>query len=176
MSSYYVFKNLEYYGPFSVAELNEMSAAKRILPTDLVCEKTEKQWRRLQDLQNLNQKTRAKVLSYVALKQVSPAEYRTLGPFTPAEVKILIANKELKGIDYLWLEGWPEWRRIHTLEEFQPQQASDAVHHAFSPEDFIVLKPIELLLKNRWLFSESPPADACGEDLLGQSGVRPLVN
>ncbi len=163
-------------GPFPLEEMRARIQAKRVRLFDLILKEGESQWRLALEYPNLRGEfggvtvASLKERPWVVLQKKAGGapEFTTIGPFTQEEIDENLKRGEVSYSDYAWKDNFADWKRIGTLEEFNPRLRTPAAPVA----PVVVQESAAELLKNvlelRRLPApapEIPPSDALRLDL-----------
>lgn len=113
-------------GPITVDEIKNRIREGRIRLTDLIFKDGEPGWRMALEFPDLRPEFQTSAVQtlkerpWVCLQRKHEAsfEFVTQGPFSEEELKRAILAGKLSYSDYVWRDGFKEWRRIGSLPEF----------------------------------------------------------
>jgi hypothetical protein len=113
-------------GPITLDQIKSRVREGRIRLFDLVYREGEPGWRMAlehPDLRNEFKTSTVKTLvdrPWVCLQRKSEAgfEFGTSGPFSTDDIRLMIQEGLISYSDYVWRDGFSEWRRIGSLEDF----------------------------------------------------------
>ncbi len=113
-------------GPITLEEIRSRVREGRIRMYDLVYREGEPGWRMAlehPDLRGEFASSTVKTLTsrpWVCLQRKSADrfEFGTSGPFSTEDIQLQLAEGLISYSDYVWRDGFSEWRRIGTLEDF----------------------------------------------------------
>ena len=113
-------------GPLTLDQIRSRVHEGRIRLFDLVYREGEPGWRMAlehSDLRNEFKTSTVKTLvdrPWVCLQRKSEAgfDFGTSGPFSTDDIRLSIQEGLISYSDYVWRDGFSEWRRIGSLEDF----------------------------------------------------------
>ncbi len=172
-------------GPIQIDDVKERIKDGRIKLFDLVYRDGEEAWRMALEHQALRAEFKSSTIAsmkdrpWVCLqrKSQSELEFYTAGPFTQEEVHESLLSGRVSYSDYAWKDGFQDWKRIGSLEEFNPRVRS-SLAATMQPVPEVSAKE---LLKNVVEFKrplppipEPPPPEAKTSDLTKGDGPPPV--
>lgn len=116
-------------GPFNLDDIKSRIRDGRIKVFDLIYKDGDASWRMALEHSMLRAEFKNSALSgfkdrpWVVLQR-RPGEgqdFSTIGPFALDEIKDKIQSGEISYSDYAWKDGFSEWKRIGSLEEYNPR-------------------------------------------------------
>lgn len=159
-------------GPITIDEVKSRIRDGRIRLTDLVFRDGEAGWKMALEHSELRPEFKSTVHEtlkdrpWVVLQRKNEAsfEFVTSGPYDEPELKKAIMAGKVSYSDYVWRDGFKEWRRIGSLTEFNRRAGTGSSPPVVPPLPDI---PTEDALKNvvefrrpRQLQPEAPPPEA----------------
>lgn len=118
-------------GPLSLADLKARVRDGRLRLFDLIYKEGEPGWRMALEhpdlrgeFQQAGGNTPERPWVCLHRKGEESFEFMTLGPYSLDEVREAIAAGHLSYDDYGWRQEFAEWKRLGSLEEFNPRAAS----------------------------------------------------
>jgi len=134
MQLWYTCKNNELNGPYSQNEVDQLLKKGELTANDWLRRQEEPQWSIAGKheiayrwfAESLHVEETALQVRWVVLKQIGDS-YTQLGPFSQVEVLDRIYLDELNYNDFIWCEGFKDWQRIGSLENFIPQKKESEV-------------------------------------------------
>ena len=128
-------------GPFSTDDIKGRIKDGRIRVFDLLYKDGEASWRMALEHSNFKGEFKSTTLAslkekpWVCLQRKAPKslEFTTTGPFTHDEIRQALMSGKISYSDYAWKDSFAEWKRIGSLEEFNPRARSAVVPQAPSP-------------------------------------------
>src|SRR5437868_9758141 len=116
-------------GPFSAEDIKGRIKDGRIRVFDLLYKDGEPSWRMALEHQSLRSEFKSSSLAslkerpWVVLqkKSAKSPEFVTTGPFTQDEITEALQAGKIAYSDYAWKDSLAEWKRIGSLEEFNPR-------------------------------------------------------
>lgn len=168
-------------GPVTEDDLRERIREGRIRLFDLIHKEGDAGWRMAMEYPLLKEAFNGgagalKERPWVCLQRKNPEDldFKTTGPFSNEEVRESLLAGRISYNDYAWRTGFAEWKRIGSLEDFNPRlknQESASVPPVL--ERTPSLKNVVELRRPRLPEPEAKPPDAAGEDLVPNSFVPP---
>lgn len=132
---YFYQENGKTVGPSSPEAICALIKEGRIRVFDLVFKEGESNWRMALEHSALRSEFKATTLAslkarpWVCLQKKASKnlEFVTTGPFTQDEIRQSLLSGEISYSDYAWKDSFPDWKRIGSLEEFNPRARNAAV-------------------------------------------------
>jgi hypothetical protein len=120
-------------GPLSNDELRTRIRDGQVRLFDLIFREGESTWRMALEHSNLRSEFKTNALGalrerpWVCLqrKLKDGTEFTTTGPFSEVEIRKKLQSGEISYSDYAWKDKFYEWKRIGSLEEFNPRSRSE---------------------------------------------------
>ena len=102
--------------------------------------------------------------SWVLLHRKSPEtrEFITSGPFTQSEVIEQIKAGKVSYTDYIWRDGFKQWKRINSIDEFVKQPETETTDKSKKSVEKIMAASTDELL-NKVVQMKRPPLPAAEE-------------
>lgn len=121
-------------GPVTLEEIHDRVRQGRIRLFDLVYRDGDSGWRMAMEHPDLKKEFKASTTEtmidrpWVCLQKKSETsfEFSTSGPFSTSEIRNNIQEGLVSYSDYVWRDGFAEWRRIGSLEDFNSRLAGAA--------------------------------------------------
>lgn len=121
-------------GPLTGDDLRARIRDGRIRMFDLIYREGELGWKMALEHPDLSPEFKRPELAslnerpWVCLHRRSPEsfEFITLGPYSEAELKVALQTGKVTYSDYIWQNGFLEWKRIGNLEEFNAHAKSSS--------------------------------------------------
>ncbi len=168
-------------GPVTLTDLKGRIKEGKIRLFDLILKEGEASWRMALEHMEFKEEFKDKPKSalrdrpWVCLQRKSPDgfDFTTTGPFSHEEVREALMAGKVSYTDYVWRSGFPEWKRIGLLEDFNPRLRKPADPNATPkiPEDATELvKNVVEMKRARPPLPEPPPTEAKTRDLTKQPG------
>lgn len=164
-------------GPVGLEDLKLRIQEGRVRLFDLVYRDGDAGWKMAVENPSLRGEFKAVSLDtlkdrpwVVLQKKTSVAmDFITLGPFSEREVRESILAGRIAYADYVWRDGFTQWRRIASLEEFNPRASTQVqVPSTVTPpvaRAELLRSVVEMKRPARQEKDLSPPPEADGEDL-----------
>lgn len=173
---YYYQEHGKTVGPFSVNDIRARIKDGRVRVFDLVFKDGEASWRMALEHSNLRSEFKSTTLAslkdkpWVCLQKKSPDnfDFVTSGPFSQDEIRSGLLSGKISYSDYAWKDAFPDWKRIGSLEEFNPRVRNSAVppvpilRHESSAE---LLNNVVELKRPTLPIPEPVPPEAVSQDL-----------
>lgn len=113
-------------GPVTIEEIKSRIRSGRIRMFDLVFKDGEDSWKMALEFSELRADFKASAVKTLAekpwvclqRKNQKSLEFITQGPYTTEEIRAALASGRISYSDYVWREGYEEWKRIGTIEDF----------------------------------------------------------
>lgn len=130
-------------GPLSLSDAKAKVRDGRIRLFDLVMKDGDPQWRLALEFPELRGEFKSSAVKemkerpWVVLQRKNPEsmDFVTSGPFAPEEIQSAIQGGKILYSDYVWRDGFAEWKRINTLEIFNRRAAKTRDVSAPSPPE-----------------------------------------
>lgn len=121
-------------GPLTIDDLRARIRDGRLRLFDLIYKEGESDWRMALEHPDLRDEFKAQSGAslqdrpWVCLHRKSETgfEFLTMGPYSTAEIQEAVRAGRLSYNDYVWKEGFPEWKRMGGVEEFNPRAGAKA--------------------------------------------------
>jgi hypothetical protein len=119
-------------GPFSAEDMKTRIRDGRVRVFDLLYKDGEPTWKMALEHASLRAEFKTSTLAtlkdrpWVCLqkKAKNSTEFTTTGPFTQEEISEALQTGKISYSDYAWKDSLAEWKRIGSLEEFNPRARS----------------------------------------------------
>lgn len=116
-------------GPFNVDDIKGRIKDGRLRVFDLIYKDGEPSWRMALEHSALRSEFMTSTMStlkdrpWICLqkKSLESLDFVTSGPFTHDEIREKILSGKISYSDYAWKDSFSEWKRIGSLEEFNPR-------------------------------------------------------
>lgn len=118
-------------GPVTLEEMKSRVGSGRIRMFDLVYREGEPGWRMALEHPDLRGEFKSSTVKalvdrpWVCLQRKSPDgfEFGTSGPFSTEDIRLNLQEGLISYSDFVWRDGFSEWRRIGSLEDFNRRLA-----------------------------------------------------
>lgn len=177
-------------GPIEIDEMKKRIREGRIRLFDLIYREGESGWRMAMEHPELRPEFKIasretlKIRPWVILQKKSDSnfEFGTSGPFTAEEVREALQTGRTSYSDYAWRDGFSEWKRIGTLEDFNRRLQKRADDGSVTPPPPLpeipgseALRNVVELKRPAAIQPVPKPPEARGEDLTKPAPEVPPV-
>jgi len=171
-------------GPVTLTDLKGRIKDGKVRLFDLILKEGDAAWRMALEHTEFKEEFKDKSKSalrerpWVCLQRKSPDnfDFTTTGPFSQDEVREALMAGKVSYTDYVWRSGFPEWKRIGLLEDFNPRlkNVKAPPPEAKPPEDATdLVKNVVEMKRPRPPLPEMPPPGAVTRDLTKSEGATP---
>ncbi len=172
-------------GPIDFDDVRERIKDGRLKLFDLVYRDGEEAWRMALEHSALRSEFKTTTLAsmkerpWVCLqrKSATELEFHTTGPYTQEEIHDSLLAGRMSYSDYAWKDGFQDWKRIGSLEEFNPRvrtPASSSMQPTPEPPAKELLQNVVELKRPKLPIPEAPPKEAKGPDLTKSEAPPPV--
>jgi hypothetical protein len=162
-------------GPVTMTDLRGRIKEGKVRLFDLILKEGEPSWRMALEhgefKEDFKEKSKGALRErpWVCLQRKSPDgfDFLTTGPFSEEEVRENLMAGKVSYTDYVWRNGFPEWKRIGLLEDFNPR-LKKMNFEAPPPEEEDaeeLVKNVVELKRPKPVLPELPPPEAETDDL-----------
>lgn len=168
-------------GPATIEEMKTRIREGRLQLFDMVHQEGEAGWKMAMEYPELRAEFKTGKLEtlnqrpWVCLQRRGEKnlEFSTSGPYTTEDIRKSIQSGVLSYSDYAWKEGFGEWKRIGTIEEFnrrlQARAEEPKVQEALPPLPDLspekLLENVTVMRRVNPLLETPVPPEATGKDL-----------
>lgn len=168
-------------GPATIEEMKSKIREGRLQLFDMVHQEGEAGWKMAMEYPELRAEFKTGKLEtmnqrpWVCLQRRGEKnlEFSTSGPYTTEDIRKAIQSGSLAYSDYAWKEGFAEWKRIGTIEEFnrrlQARAEEPKVQESLPPLPDLpaekILENVTVMKRVNPLLETPPPPEATGKDL-----------
>lgn len=172
-------------GPINLDEMKSRIREGRIRMFDLVYREGDSGWQMAiehRDLRADFKSAPVKSLAerpWVVLRRKSEEslDFETSGPFGVEDIRRSLKEGSISYSDYVWRDGFSEWRRIGSLKDFNTRLGT-AKETSSAPPDLpakdLLKNVVEMERRRSGVAPQVPPPEAEGEDLV-MAPVKPEV-
>ncbi len=171
-------------GPLTIEDMKARIREGRIQLFDLIHSEGEDGWKMAMEFPDLRGEFKNSTMPtmndrpWVCLRRRSEKalDFSTSGPFTTAEIQKSVAAGEISYSDYIWKEGFNEWRRIGTVEDFNrrlQERLEEKKTEKLPPlpldlPPHQILKNVVEFKRARPIEEPPPPPEVTGKDLTAE--------
>ncbi|MGE3759838.1 MAG: DUF4339 domain-containing protein [Pseudobdellovibrionaceae bacterium] len=168
-------------GPATIDEMKRRIREGRLQLFDMVHQEGEAGWKMAMEYPDLRTEFKTGKLAtmshrpWVCLQRRpdKDLEFSTSGPFSTEDIRSAIQSGTIAYSDYAWKEGFSEWKRIGTIDEFnrrvQARAEEPKKEEALPPLPELpadkILENVTVMKRLNPLAEAPPPPEASGKDL-----------